>query len=214
MIRVGLIEDQTIVREGLENLLLLTEDIRVVAQADNGFDAISVLRQHQPDVVLLDMRMPKMDGIDVLRHLEAQGPSMPVIVLTTFDDDEIVLEAFHLGAKGFLLKDVSLVRLADAIRSVARGEKFFGAALTERLLRALQSRKSTASRPKQDRLTDREIEILQLLMGGFSNSEIAFALRVAEGTVKNHVSNILEKLCVRDRTRAVLKAFELGYLKS
>lgn len=214
MITVALIEDQTIVREGLENLLLLTEDIRVVTQADNGVDALVQLESCRPDIVLLDVRMPQMSGLEVLRVLATKTDAPPVIVLTTFDDDDVVLEAFRLGACGFLMKDVSLTRLTDAIRRVVRGEKLFGAAITERLLRTLQS---GSSKPKplpfHERLTEREIEILHLLIRGFSNGEIAFALHVAEGTVKNHMSNILEKLGVRDRTRAALKAIELGYLK-
>jgi DNA-binding NarL/FixJ family response regulator len=212
MIDVCVVEDQTLVREGLESLLHLTSDIRVVSRATTGKEAISLLSQAQPDVVLLDVRMPEGSGLDVLRELAKLQIAVCAIILTTFDDDAVFLEACRLGARGYLLKDVSLQVLTGAIRTVAQGSTMFNPTVTERLLRVLQTA-STGSPAPLERLTDRETEILRLMTGGYSNAEIAFALRVAEGTVKNHVSNILNKLDVRDRVRAVLKGIELGYIQ-
>jgi DNA-binding NarL/FixJ family response regulator len=213
VIRVVLVDDQTLVRRGIKSLLDLSGDVTVVAEADNGDDAIGVIRREQPDVVLLDVRMPGKSGLDVLRTLSAVGPAPPTILLTTFDDDEVLLEAVKAGVRGYLLKDVSLEQLTGAIRSVARGETVIRPAVTERVLRGLErSRRDFDALNPPDTLTRRELEILRLMAGGYSNREIADALSVAEGTVKNHASTILSKLGVRDRTRAVLKALELGYL--
>jgi DNA-binding NarL/FixJ family response regulator len=209
VIRVLLVEDQTLVREGLETLLNLAKDIRVVGHAADGEDALAHMRQDRPDVVLLDVRMPKMSGIDVLRGMNDLKDSPPVILLTTFDDDSALLEGIRLGAKGYLLKDVSLDRLTNAIRLVAGGGTMFSPVVTERLVRGIhQAHLPADSGYDQETLTGREVEILRLMTGGYSNREIATALNLSEGTVKNHVSNILSKLGVRDRTRAVLKAIE------
>ena len=213
MIRVVLVEDQTLVRQGLESLLNLAPDIRVVAHAGDGEEALERIRRHRPDVVLLDVRMPRMNGIDVLRELGKDEAAPPAILLTTFDDDKALLEGIRLGAKGHLLKDVSLETLTNAIRLVAAGGTMIHPVVTERLLRGLQD----APLPRDEGyeaegLTAREAEILRLMTGGYSNREIADALELSEGTVKNHVSNILSKLGVRDRTRAVLKAIEKGMI--
>lgn len=213
MIRVLLVEDQTLVREGLEMLLNLSEDIRVVAQATDGTEALEQIQQRDFDLVLLDVRMPRMGGIDVLREIEARNLKLPAIMLTTFDDDAALLEGIRLGAKGYLLKDVSLPKLTEAIRLVADGGSMISPVVTERLLRGL----SDAPPPPDDGyssevLTTREAEIMRLMTGGYSNREIATVLKISEGTVKNHVSNILAKLGVRDRTRAVLKAIEKGLI--
>lgn len=211
MIRTCLVDDQTLVRAGIRALLDLLPDIEVAAEAADGETALRVLAETRPDVVLLDLRMPGLDGIGVLRALRAQDRLPPTIVLTTFDDDGVMLEAIRQGARGFLLKDVSLERLAEAIRTVAGGGTLLQPAVTERLLRAaLQTGAAFPSLDEPDPLTEREIEVLRLMTGGLSNREIADSLHVAEGTVKNHISNILSKLGVRDRTRAVLKALELG----
>jgi DNA-binding NarL/FixJ family response regulator len=216
VIRVCLVEDQTLVREGLESLLHLTQDIRVVAHASDGLAALEIVESAKPDVILLDLRMPRMDGLGFLRKLSEAGEMRPTVVLTTFDDDLSVLEGLRLGAKGYLLKDVSFAKLTEAVRTVGAGGTLISPAVTERLLRGLRT--SWSSMPKaawereSDKLTVREIEILRLMAGGFSNGEIASALKVAEGTVKNHVSNILGKLGVRDRIRAVLKAIEMGFV--
>jgi len=163
--------------------------------------------------VLLDVKLPKLDGLQVLERIRERGKGPPTIILTTFDDDEIVLEAVRLGAMGFLLKDVSLEQLTSAVRKVLEGGTVIRPALTERVLRWLREQPNEfPSLDRPDPLSDREVQILGLMSGGYSNREIAEALFLAEGTVKNHISNILSKLGVRDRTRAVLKAVELGYL--
>lgn len=211
MIRVMLVDDQNLVRKGVRSLLELSEEIEVVAEAPDGQEAVRMIPEVGPDVVLLDMRMPGMSGVDVLRTLNDENQLPPTIILTTFDDDELVLAGIRHGAKGFLLKDVALKELVDAIRTVSQGGSIVKPAVTERLLKGLENLETDFSAlDRPDPLTDRETEILRLMAGGYSNKEIASSLGVAEGTVKNHVSNILSKLGVRDRTRAVLKAFELG----
>jgi DNA-binding NarL/FixJ family response regulator len=213
MIRVLLVEDQTLVREGLERLLSLTEDIAVVERATDGEEALTKLRESSPDVILLDVRMPKMTGIEFLRSLHEAGDATPTILLTTFDDDAALLNAIRLGAKGYLLKDVSLGTLTEAIRLVAQGGTMISPVLTETLLRGLKDVPMPAWQEyPEEQLTLRETEIVRLMTGGYSNREIASALEISEGTVKNHVSNILGKLGVRDRSRAVLKAIEKGYV--
>lgn len=211
MIRVGLVDDQTLVRAGIRALLSLVPDVEVAFEAEDGASALRSLQATGVDVILLDLRMPGLDGIGVLRALRGQGTLPPAIILTTFDDDALMLEAIRLGARGFLLKDISLERLTEAIRTVAAGGTLLQPAITERLLRAaLSAGTGFDSSLAPEPLTEREIEVLRLMTGGFSNREIADSLGVAEGTAKNHISNILAKLGVRDRTRAVLKALELG----
>lgn len=213
MIRVLLVDDQTLMRKGLRGLLDLTEDIQVVAEASDGEEALQVLGEAAPDVVLLDVRMPKLSGVDLLKRLRKEDRLPPTILLTTFDDDAILLEGIRAGARGFLLKDVSFERLTEAIRRVAAGETLIRPAVTERVLRGLENlRPEFESLDPPDALSRRETEILRLMAGGYNNREIAEALHTTEGTVKNHVSNILSKMGVRDRTRAVLKALELGYI--
>lgn len=212
MIRVLIVEDQTLVREGLEKLLDLADDITVVDRAADGEEGLEKLRQSSPDVVLLDVRMPKMTGIGFLESMQAAGDDTPAILLTTFDDDRALLNGIRLGAKGFLLKDVSLTKLTETIRLVAGGGTMISPVVTERLLRGLKDAQSVSPDYDEEQLTRRETEILRLMTGGYSNREIASAMKLSEGTVKNHVSNILGKLGVRDRTRAVLKAIEKGFV--
>ncbi len=213
MIRVVLVDDQTLVRRGIRGLLDLADDITVVAEACDGEDALQVIDAHRPDVVLLDVRMPRKTGVQVLQALHAAGTVPPTILLTTFDDDEALLEGVKAGARGYLLKDVSLEQLTDAIRRVAAGETVIKPAVTERVLRGLEHvSRQFDSLDRPDSLTRRETEILRLMAGGYSNREIADALGTAEGTIKNHISSVLSKLGVRDRTRAVLKALERGYI--
>ena len=213
MIRIVLVDDQTLVRQGIRSLLELAGDIAIVAEASDGDEGLIAIAREKPDVVLLDVRMPRKNGLDVLRALKGAGAVPPVILLTTFDDDEALFEAVRAGARGYLLKDVSLEQLTEAIRAVAAGGNVIRPAVTERVLRGLEHmpRDFDALSPP-DPLTKREIEILRLMAGGYSNREIADALGTAEGTVKNHASSILSKLGVRDRTRAVLKALERGYI--
>jgi DNA-binding NarL/FixJ family response regulator len=211
MIEVCLVDDQTLVRQGIRSLLELSDSIRVVAEASDGKQAVEQIPLVKPDVVLLDMRMPGMSGLDVLNALAATNQLPPTIILTTFDDDQLVLAGLKAGARGYLLKDVSLDQLVDAVKTVAAGGSLVAPVVTQRLLSGLERMQNEfVSLDRPDPLTDRETEILRLMAGGYSNKEIANSLGVAEGTVKNHVSNILSKLGVRDRTRAVLKAFELG----
>jgi len=211
MIRVVLVEDEMLVRRGIRGLLSLGHEIDVVAEASDGEEAISVIREHRPDVVLLDVRMPKRSGIDVLEALRKTGSLPPTILLTTFDDDEALLKGIRAGARGFLLKDVSVERLTEAIRLVAAGETIIRPAVTESALRRLEEKRTEfESLESPDPLTKRELEVLRLMAGGYSNREIGDALGASEGTVKNHISSILSKLGVRDRIRAVLKGLESG----
>jgi len=211
MIEVCLVDDQTLVRQGIRSLLELSDSIRVVAEAGDGMQAVETIPRVKPDVVLVDMRMPGMSGLDVLNALANANQLPPTIILTTFDDDQLVLAGLKAGARGYLLKDVSLDQLVDAVKTVAGGGSLVAPVVTQRLLSGLERMHNEfVSLDRPDPLTDRETEILRLMAGGYSNKEIANSLGVAEGTVKNHVSNILSKLGVRDRTRAVLKAFELG----
>lgn len=213
MIRVVIVEDQTIVRQGLRSVLALAGDLEVVGEAADGIDALDVIASAKPDVVLLDLRMPRLDGIGVLKRLSAENSLPPTLVLTTFDDDEALFEAVRAGARGYLLKDVSLERLARTVREVAAGRSVIEPVVTERILRAVERNPpefeaSDITEP----LTGREAGILRLLAGGYSNREIGDLLNLGEGTVKNHISNLLAKLGVRDRTRAVLKAIDLGLI--
>jgi DNA-binding NarL/FixJ family response regulator len=211
VIRVVIVDDQTLVRQGIEQLLALVPDIEVAGLAEDGEAALGLIRSAAPDVVLLDIRMPGLDGHGVLETLKRWNCLPPTLVLTTFDDGDAALAAIRAGAKGYMMKDVSLDDLAGAIRALANDGTAFHPALTHRLLANVARSESEpqASSP----LTGREREVLRLMMGGYSNREIADALSLAEGTVKNHVSNILIKLDARDRTRAVLKAIEGNYLR-
>jgi DNA-binding NarL/FixJ family response regulator len=209
MIRVLLADDQTLVRQGIRSLLGLSQAVTVVGEAADGEEALARLGELRPDVLLLDLRMPKLDGLGVLRALVGVPDAPPTLILTTFDDDELVLGALRLGAKGFLLKDVSLAQLLGAVETLAAGGTLVQPAVTERLLRGLP-RTTYPSLEAPERLTKRELEVVRLMAGGYSNREIAGALGMGEGTVKNHVSSVLSKLGVRDRTRAVLRALELG----
>ena len=207
MIRVFIADDQLLVRQGIRRLLELDREIEIAGEAEDGAQTIALVPQSRPDVLLLDVRMPKKSGVDVLRELGAAHALPPTLILTTFEDSTVVLEGIRAGARGFMLKDVSYEQLIHAIHAIAAGQTLFQPAITQRLLRSV----AAVSTPPSD-LTDREREVVRLMAGGYSNKEIAHALGTAEGTVKNHVSNILSKLGVRDRTRAVLKALESGLL--
>lgn len=212
-LRVVLVDDQTLVRSGIAGLLALTPDIRVVGEAANYDDARVVVAGLRPDVLLLDVRMPGRSGLDLLATLQEAGTCPPTILLTTFDDDEAMLRGVRAGARGFLLKDISLETLADTIRRVAAGASVIRPVVTERLLQALETVQPVFERlDHPDRLTGRESEVLRLMACGLSNREIADALGMSEGTVKNHISSVLSKLGVRDRVRAVLRGLELGWL--
>jgi DNA-binding NarL/FixJ family response regulator len=215
-IRVLLVDDQALFREGLETLLSVHKDIKVVGQASNGQEALEVAATVRPDVVLMDVRMPILNGVGATRRLKKALPQCRVIVLTTFDDDEYVFDALRAGAVGYLLKDVASVQLVEAIRATARGESILQPSVAAKVIteftRVSSMVPAAQMEPLIEPLSERESEILALIATGASNKEIADQLFIAEGTVKNHVTHILGKLGVRDRTQAALKARELGLL--
>jgi len=211
VIRVFIADDQLLVRQGIRRLLELDQELEIVGEAEDGAETIERVPAARPDVLLLDIRMPRKSGVDVLRELSGVRALPATLILTTFDDAEVVLEAIRAGARGFMLKDVSYEQLISAIRAVASGETVFQPAITQRLLRAKDTIAADGLGPAEE-LTERERQVVRLMAGGYSNKEIAHALGTAEGTIKNHVSSILIKLGARDRTRAVLKALESGLL--
>lgn len=208
-IRIAVIDDQTLVRQGIISLLQLVDDFSVVAQAGDGSAIEQVVAQHNPDILLLDLQMPVHDGLATLKTLREKQLALPVLVLTTFDDHERVLNAMLLGARGYLLKDVGLEQLETAIRDIVQGGNLWQPAITQRIL---QHSNTAAVQRLHEALSEKELEVLRLMASGFSNREIAQAVFKSEGTVKNQVSAILTKLDVRDRTKAVLKAIDLGLL--
>jgi DNA-binding NarL/FixJ family response regulator len=217
MIRLLLVDDQALFREGLHTLLSLHEDLEVVGEAGNGLEALAAADALRPDVVLMDLRMPVLDGVAATRRLLAAHPTTRVIVVTTFDDDELVFDGLRAGAVGYLLKDVSSDKLVEAIRAAARGESFLQPSIAAKVLAEFNRLERSAAPPPPppalaEPLSERELEILRLLAAGDSNKEIAAALYITEGTVKNHVTNILGKLDARDRTQAALRARELGLI--
>ncbi|MCK8503552.1 response regulator [Myxococcus fulvus] len=213
MIRLVLVDDHALVRQGLRSLLDLTPDLRVVGEAVDGEDALAKVAELNPDVVLMDVRMPRMTGLEALRRLRQEPVNRRVVLLTTFDEDAAIVEALRAGVQGFLLKDVSLEELTDAIRRVHAGETLLPPGVAERVARGLVDLgRDFPHAELPEGLTRREVEVLRLIARGLSNREIAQALGTAEGTVKNQTSSILSKLGVRDRTRAVLRAMELGCL--
>jgi DNA-binding NarL/FixJ family response regulator len=214
-VAILIVDDQSLFREGLRTLLSVQADFEVVGEAGNGEDALRKAVNLRPDVVLMDLRMPVMDGVTATQRMREALPHCRVIVLTTFDDDELVFEGLRAGAVGYLLKDVSSEKLFEAIRAAHRGEYFLLPSITakvmaefSRLSRIAPSSAETLAEP----LSPREMEILRLVATGASNREIADTLVIAEGTVKNHLTNILGKLSVRDRMQAVLKAKEYGII--
>lgn len=214
-IRVLLVDDQALFREGLRTLLSIHPDIQVVGEAANGEEAVRSVKALQPRVVLMDLRMPVMGGVEATRRVRAVDAHCQIIVLTTFDDDEDVFDALRAGAAGYLLKDGPSGKLVEAIRATARGESFLEPSITAKVV-AEFNRLSNNRRPAiaslVEPLSERECEVLRHLAQGRSNKEIAVELGLAEGTVKNHMTNILGKLGVLDRTQAALKARELGLI--
>jgi DNA-binding NarL/FixJ family response regulator len=213
-IRILLVDDQTMFREGLRTLLSVQSDFKVVGEAANGEEAVRLAISLQPQVVLMDLRMPVMDGVSATRRLRLEVPECRVIVLTTFDDDEDVFDGLRAGALGYLLKDAPSEKLYDAIRAAARGESFLQPSVAAKVLTEFNRLSRQApSRPREELvepLSERELDILRWVANGASNKEIAVHLFIAEGTVKNHITNILNKLGVSDRTQAALKGRELG----
>jgi len=215
MIRVAVVDDQTLVREGIVGLLALSDRVAVRGEGADGDDALALVAAGEIDVLLLDLRMPRRDGIAVLEAMRERGLTVPVLVLTTFDDDDLVLRALRAGARGYLLKDVTLDQLVAAIMTLAGGGTLLQPGLTDRLFRAAeQNRSGVIGVDRPEPLTPRELDVLRLVAAGYSNGEISGALHLAPGTVKNYLSAVFAKLGVRDRTRAVLRALDLGLLGS
>ena len=217
MIRLLLVDDQSLFREGLSILLSIWDDLEIVGEAGNGEEAIAKSAELKPDVILMDLRMPKLDGVAATRHITANQPDTKVIVLTTFDDDELIFEGLRAGAVGYLLKDVKSDKLYEAIRTTAAGGSFLQPSIAAKVLAEFtrmtpSSAPAAKPQPLVEPLSKRELQILNVLATGASNREIAQQLYIAEGTVKNHVTNILGKLGVRDRTQAALKAKELNLI--
>lgn len=215
MIRLLLVDDQRLMRDGLRILLELESDFEVIGEAENGAEALEVYSQLTPDVVLMDIRMPEVDGVEATRRLRQTDPNSKVIILTTFDDNEYVFEGLRAGALGYLLKDVSGDELADAIRKVAAGGSMIEPSVARKVVAEfarLAPATPEAAHHLIEPLSEREIEILTLVSQGLTNREIANKLFLAEGTVKNYVTSILQKIGARDRTQAAIRARELGLL--
>ncbi|MCF4139519.1 response regulator transcription factor [Streptomyces sp. Tue 6430] len=215
-IRVLIADDQQMVRQGFTVLLNTRPDIEVIGQAVDGLDAVAQVAELSPDVVLMDIRMPELGGIEATRRITVATPGIKVLVLTTFDLDEYVYEALRAGASGFLLKDASADQLAEAVRIVAAGDALLAPGITRKLIAEFSRLDGTPRAPLKERvgdLTERETEVLTLIAQGLSNAEIARQLVVAEQTVKTHVGRILVKLGLRDRTQAAVFAYESGLVR-
>jgi len=210
-IRVAVVDDQRLIREGLASLLTLMPDLEVVSQAADGREALELVAEQSPDVVLMDVRMPGMNGVAATREIRTRYPHVRVIVLTTFDNDEYVFEALRAGASGYLLKNADPDHLAAAIRAVHTGDSVLDPAVTEKVIRRA-ARTGPERATLTERLTPRERQVLRLMTEGMTNAEIAARLVLSEGTVKNHVSHILGKLKARDRAHAARLAVEWGLL--
>lgn len=215
MIRVVIADDQALLRSGFRLILDAQPDIEVVGEAEDGVQAVRLVRSQRPDVVLMDVRMPNLDGLEATRQICGAGSPTRVLVLTTFDVDEYVYRALHAGASGFLLKDVRAEQLAEAVRTTAAGESLLAPSVTRRLIEELVSRPPPGAVPDElARLTERELEVLRHIAQGLSNAEIAGTLFIGEATVKTHVNRILSKLGLRDRVQAVVLAYETGLVRS
>jgi DNA-binding NarL/FixJ family response regulator len=213
VIRVLVADDQPLVRSGFRMILEERDDLELVGEAADGEQAVALARELDPDVILMDVRMPHLDGVEATRRLVDANTRARILVLTTFDLDEYVYAAIRAGASGFLLKDVQPNDLVDAIRVVAAGNSLFGPAATERLVARFSGAGPTTPTRSLDELTEREREILRLLASGLSNAELAQELHVSETTVKTHVSAVLRKLGVRDRVQAVIAAYDAGLVQ-
>lgn len=215
MISVVLADDQDLVREGLRMMVEAEPDIRVVGDARNGVEAIAETKRLDPDVVVVDVRMPELDGIEATRRIVANGSRARVLVLTTFDLDEYVYAAMKAGASGFLLKDARREQLVTAIRTVAEGESLLAPSITRRLIEDFCQRPAPGSTapPELESLSERELDVLRLIARGLANAEIATKLFISEATVKSHVARILAKLNLRDRVQSVVFAYESGLVR-
>ena len=215
-VRVLVVDDQTLFREALTTLLEVREEVQVVGAAADGAQALELVATLRPDVVLMDLRMPVLDGVATTRRLRVEHPEVRVLVLTTFDGDDEVFPALRAGAVGYLLKDATAPRLLEAVLAAARGESVLQPSVAAKVLARMSQLPDPPNEPRRqplvNPLTDRELEVLRAVADGLSNREAAQRLYLSEGTVKNHVTNVLAKLGVRDRTQAALRARELGLL--
>jgi DNA-binding NarL/FixJ family response regulator len=214
-VRVVIADDQALVRGGFRMILDARDDIDVVAEAGDGDEAVTLVERHEPDVVLMDIRMPKVDGIEATRRIAGSGSTARVVVLTTYDVDEYVFAALRAGASGFMLKDVPPSELVEAIRIVARGDALLAPSVTRRLLARFADvvPDATAAPADLEELTQREVEVLRFVALALSNAEIARRLHLTEATVKTHVSSVLRKLGLRDRVQAVVFAYDVGLVR-
>jgi len=210
MIKVIVCDDQAIIRDGLEMLLKLEKDIEVVGQAQDGAEAVAMVEKAQPDLVLMDLKMPGLNGIEATRQIRANYPQVKVLVLTTYDDDEWVFDAIRAGASGYLLKDTPREEVIKAVRGTAAGKSFIDPAVAGKLLHQVADKQTQPPTLLTDKLTEREAEVLRLVARGFNNADIAERLHLSEGTVRNHVSAIFAKLEVADRTQAAVIAIQHG----
>jgi DNA-binding NarL/FixJ family response regulator len=214
-VRVLIADDQALVRGGFRMILEAKEDMEVVGEAGDGDEAVALVERMQPDVVLMDVRMPGVDGIEATRSIAASGSSARIVILTTYDVDEYVFSALRAGASGFLLKDVRPAELTEAVRVIARGDALLAPAVTRRLLDRFAGVLPDGSAPPAnlDELTEREVEVLRFVALALSNAEIAKRLVLTEATVKTHVSSVLRKLGLRDRVQAVVYAYDVGLVR-
>jgi DNA-binding NarL/FixJ family response regulator len=208
--KIIICDDQAVVRDGLEMLLTLEKDIQVLGTAQDGDEAVELVSKNQPDLVLMDLKMPGMNGIEATRQIRAKFPEVKVLVLTTYDDDEWVFDAIRAGASGYLLKDTPREEVVKAIRGTVEGKSFVDPAIAGKLMGQVARGQTQPSSLLTDKLTEREADVLSLLAKGLSNAEIAGQLHLSEGTVRNHVSAILDKLGVSDRTQAAVIAIRHG----
>jgi DNA-binding NarL/FixJ family response regulator len=208
--KVVICDDQAIIRDGLEMLLTLEKDIEVVGRAQDGAEAVELVAQRQPDLVLMDLKMPGMNGIEATRQIRARHPEVKVLVLTTYDDDEWVFDAIRAGASGYLLKDTPREEVIKAVKGTVAGKSYVDPVVAGKLLGQVADRQTQPASLITDKLTERELDVLRLLARGLSNADIAARLYLSEGTVRNHVSAILAKLDVSDRTQAAVIAIQHG----
>jgi DNA-binding NarL/FixJ family response regulator len=208
--KILLCDDQAVIRDGLEMLLTLEKDMQVVGSASDGAEAIELAAQKRPDLILMDLKMPGVNGIEATRDIHARFPHIKILVLTTYDDDEWVFDAVRAGASGYLLKDTPRQKIVEAIRGTVEGKSFLDPAVAGKLMNQIASNQTQPASLLTEKLTERELDVLRLIAKGFNNADIAGQLHLSEGTVRNHVSAILEKLGVSDRTQAAVIAIQHG----
>ena len=213
-VKILIVDDHAVVRDGLRVMLGRREDFLVVGEAENGLEAVAKVRELDPDVILMDLRMPELDGVEAMRQIRAENSEAKFLVLTTYDTDEYIFDAIEAGAKGYLLKDASREDLFQAISAVHRGESLVQPGVASRVLdRLAQLTRQAGQAAEPQLLSDRELEVLQLMASGAANKQIASDLTISESTVKTHVTNIFQKLDVNHRTEAVTKAISKGIIK-